>query len=87
MKRFIKILGLIALATVASNASVDVSAVTLDVRGVEILASIILGALAIIWVARKVVGFLELKREENHEWSEAGAYVDFEDMPKPWYAR
>ena len=58
MKRFTKIAGLTALATVASQAAVDVSGVALDTTSVETIAGVMLGALAIIWVAKKVVSFL-----------------------------
>ena len=58
MNKFMKIVGLTALAATASNASVDVSGVSLDVASVETMAGVMLGALAIIWVARKVVSFL-----------------------------
>jgi len=58
MKRFTKIAGLTALATVASNAAVDVTGVQLDTTSVETIAGVMLGALAIIWVAKKVVSFL-----------------------------
>ena len=59
MKKFItKVAVLSALATVASQASVDVSGVALDTTSVETIAGVMLGALAIIWVARKVVSFL-----------------------------
>jgi len=42
----------------SSNAAVDVSGVVLDTTSVETIAGVMLGALAIIWVARKVVSFL-----------------------------
>jgi len=87
MKKFMRLIGFVSLVSTVSNASVDVSNIRLDVSSVEVLAGVILGALAILWVARKVVGFLEMRREENHQFTEAGSYVDFEDMPKPWYAR
>jgi len=58
MNKIIRKFGLIVVATGFSNASVDVSAVTLNVDGVEVLAGVILGALAILWVAKKVVSFL-----------------------------
>ena len=41
-----------------ASAAVDVSDVTLDVASVETIAGVMLGALALIWVARKVVSFL-----------------------------
>ena len=47
----------VLVGTVA-NAAVDVSGVTLDTAPVETIAVTMLGALAVIWVARKVVGFL-----------------------------
>jgi hypothetical protein len=66
MKKFFstvkaKVLGAIGFASVAAtnaSAAVDVSSVALDTSAVETLAVVILGALSIIWVARKVVGFL-----------------------------
>ena len=63
MKKFFssigaKVLGLFAVGTVGANAAVDVTGVALDTSPVETLAVTILGALAIIWVARKVIGFL-----------------------------
>ena len=66
MKQFFKsvktrILGAIGFASVSAtsvSAAVDVSSVTLDTTAVETLAVVILGALAIIWVARKIIGFL-----------------------------
>ena len=42
----------------SANAAVDVSGVVLDTSSVETIAAVMLGALAIIWVARKVIGFL-----------------------------
>lgn len=66
MKKFFssvkgKVLGAIGFASVAAtnaSAAVDVSTVTLDTSAVETLAVVILGALSIIWVAKKVVSFL-----------------------------
>jgi len=58
MNKFMKITGLTALAATASNAAVDVSGVALDTTSVETIAGVMLGALAVIWVARKVVSFL-----------------------------
>lgn len=65
MKKFFssvkgKILGAISFAAVSTNANaaVDVTGVTLDTSAVELLAVSILGALSLIWVARKVIGFL-----------------------------
>jgi len=58
MNKFMKITGLTALAATASNAAVDVSGVVLDTTSVETIAGVMLGALAVIWVARKVVSFL-----------------------------
>lgn len=51
-------IGFVSVAASSANAAVDVSTVTLDVTSVETLAGVILGALAIIWVARKIIGFL-----------------------------
>jgi hypothetical protein len=67
MKKFFssvkgKVLGAIGFASVAvtsASAAVDVSGVALDTSAVETLAVVILGALSIIWVARKVIGFLK----------------------------
>ena len=56
-----KIAGLLAGASVLATstmAAVDTTSVTLDTSSVEGLAVKILGALALIWVARKVIGFL-----------------------------
>jgi len=66
MKKFFstlkgKVLGAIGFASVSAtqaSASVDVSGVTLDVSSVETLAVSILGALALIWVAKRIIGFL-----------------------------
>ena len=56
-----KVLGAIGFASVTAtqaSAAVDVSSVSLDVSSVETLAAAILGALALIWVAKRIVGFL-----------------------------
>jgi len=59
MKRIILRIALAsALATTASFSAVDVAGVVLDTTSVETIAGTMLGALAIIWVARKVVSFL-----------------------------
>lgn len=59
MRKFIGMAIASALAfTGSAMAAVDTTGVTLDTAAVEGLAVKILGALAIIWVARKVVGFL-----------------------------
>lgn len=50
--------GAVALVTNSANAAVDVSGITLDVTSVETLAGAMLAALALIWVARKIIGFL-----------------------------
>jgi len=42
----------------SSQAAVDVSGVAFDVTSVETIAAAMLGALALIWVARKIVNFL-----------------------------
>ena len=42
----------------SSQAAVDVSGVAFDVGSVETIAAAMLGALALIWVARKIVNFL-----------------------------
>ncbi len=56
--KFGVIVGALALGASNASAAVDVSSVALDTSAVETLAVVILGALSIIWVARKVVGFL-----------------------------
>lgn len=56
--KFGVIVGAVALVTNSANAAVDVSGITLDVTSVETLAGAMLGALALIWVARKIIGFL-----------------------------
>jgi len=58
MNKFMKIGAVTALTATASNAAVDVTKVALDVTAVETMAGVMLGALALIWVARKVVSFL-----------------------------
>lgn len=62
MKNFFKkiaVASALALGlSTSSNAAVDVSGVVLDTTSVETIAGVMLGALAIIWVARKVVSFL-----------------------------
>ena len=47
-----------ALLTTSASAAIDPSTIALDTTPVEVLGLTILGALAVIWVARKVVGFL-----------------------------
>jgi len=56
--KFGVIVGAVALGATNVSAAVDVSSVTLDVSAVEIMAATMLGALALIWVARRVVSFL-----------------------------
>jgi hypothetical protein len=58
MKKFLSIAGVLALIATGANAAVDVSGVALDTSPVEAIAVTMLGALGIIWVARKVIGFL-----------------------------
>lgn len=66
MKKFFstvksKVLGAIGFASVSAtqaSAAVDVTGVTLDVSSVEAMAVTMLGALALIWVARRIVAFL-----------------------------
>jgi len=56
-----KVLGAIGFASAMAtqaNAAVDVSGVTLDVTSVETMASTMLGALALIWVAKRIVSFV-----------------------------
>lgn len=57
-KTFLKVVALGALVTASANAAIDPSTITLDTTPVETLGLTILGALAVIWVARKVIGFL-----------------------------
>jgi len=58
-KAYLKVLGLFAVATTSMMAGDIVPTdFALDVSEVKALAAAILGALAIVWVARKVVGFL-----------------------------
>ena len=59
MKKFLKVAVIgSAVLTASAMAAVDVSSVALDTAPVETIAGVMLGALGIIWVARKVVGFL-----------------------------
>ena len=63
MKKFFKLgLFLSALGATSAMAAVDVSGVTLDTTPVETIAVTMLGALATIWVAFKVVGFMSRGR-------------------------
>ena len=55
---FLKVVALGALATASASAAIDPKDIVLDVSPVEQLGLAILGALAVIWVARKVIGFL-----------------------------
>ena len=67
MKKFFstlkgKVLGAIGFASVSAtqaSAAVDVTGITLDVSSVEAMATTMLGALALIWVARRIVSFLK----------------------------
>ena len=58
MKKFGLLAAVSAAFATSSMAAVDVSKVVLDTAAVEEIAGTMLGALAIIWVARKVVSFL-----------------------------
>ena len=58
MKLFTKLAVVTALTSISAFAAVDVAGVVLDTAAVELIAGTMLGALAIIWVARKVVSFL-----------------------------
>lgn len=59
MKNLTKIaLVSVAVAT-SANAAIDVSGVTLDTGPVEAIGVIMLTALGLIWVAKRVVGFLK----------------------------
>jgi len=62
MKKFTKVLSGLSLGALAlftnASAAVDVTGVTLDTTPVETIAGTILGALAVIWVARKIIGFM-----------------------------
>ena len=58
-KAYSKILGLFAIGTASVMAGDIVPTdFALDVTEVKALAAVVLGALAIIWVARKVIGFM-----------------------------
>jgi len=58
VKKGLVMAGVLAVATTSSFGAVDVTGVTLDVTSVEDIAKVMLGGLAVIWVARKVVNFL-----------------------------
>jgi len=59
VKKFFKVAVIgSAILTVNAMAAVDVSGVALDTAPVETIAGVMLTALGIIWVARKVVSFL-----------------------------
>jgi len=49
--------GAIALGATSASAAITLPT-ALDVAGVESIAGLMIGALALIWVARKVVSFL-----------------------------
>ncbi len=50
--------GAIALGATNASAAVDVTGVSLDVTSVETMAGTMLGALALIWVAKRIVAFV-----------------------------
>jgi hypothetical protein len=78
-KIFTKLAVATSLTTVSAFSAVDVSAVVFDVGSVEIIAAVMLGALAIIWVARKVVGFLDSRNGYAWDSQEAeDAYDRYE---------
>jgi len=58
VKKGLIAVGVLVATSVSSFGAVDVSGVALDTAPVETIAVTMLGALGIIWVARKVVGFL-----------------------------
>jgi hypothetical protein len=50
--------GLFAVGATQANAALDVSGIALDVGQVEVIGLTIMGALALIWVVRKVISML-----------------------------
>ncbi len=58
VKKGLVLAGVLVATTTASFGAVDVTGVTLDVTSVEDIAKVMLGGLAVIWVAKKVVNFL-----------------------------
>lgn len=58
LRTFFASLALFLAFSTSAFSAVDVSAVTLNVAPVETIAVTILGALSIIWVARKIISFL-----------------------------
>ena len=62
MKRFFKkavlATGLTLGFTSSANAALDVSGVALDVSQVEVIGLTIMGALALVWVVKKVISML-----------------------------
>ena len=77
VKKGLVAVGVLTAFSTSANASVDVSKVTLDVGSVEILAGVILGALALVWVARKVVSFLDSRG--GYAWDSPEAMQSLED--------
>jgi len=69
-----KILFLVSFFFTFSFSAVDVSGFTLDVASVEVIAGVMLGALAIIWVARKVVTFLHERNMTMEDWYDRYEY-------------
>ena len=58
VKKGLIVVGVLVATSVASFGAVDVSGVNLNTDPVEAIAVTMLGALGLIWVAKKVVGFL-----------------------------
>jgi UDP-N-acetyl-D-mannosaminuronate dehydrogenase len=62
MRKFLKALGLglfgLALSATSSFAAIDVTGVDFDVSPVEALGGLMLAALALIWVVRKVLSIV-----------------------------
>jgi len=58
VKKGLVAVGVLVSTTTNSFSAVDVSGVALDTAPVEAIAVIMLGGLGVIWVAKKVVGFL-----------------------------
>ena len=51
-------IGGVVLASSSANAALDVSGIALDVGQVEVIGLTIMGALATIWVVKKVISML-----------------------------
>ena len=59
VKKGLLAVGVLVATSQTAFCAVDVTGVVLDTAAVETIAGTMLGALAIIWVARKVVSFLK----------------------------